>query len=69
MAARMQVVPLHSSPGIAKAPDPMLFWALERNSDVDTTERRMLLRYFMQTFTKILTTNLENNGFLSGILP
>ena len=31
--------------------------------------RRSILRYYMHTFTNLLTTNLENNCFLSGACP
>lgn len=32
-----------------------------------SASRKLALRYYIQTFTPMLTTNLENNGFLSGI--
>lgn len=31
-------------------------------------DRKLALRYYVQTFNTMLTTNLENNGFLSGTL-
>lgn len=31
-------------------------------------DRKLALRYYVQTFNTMLTTNLENNGFLSGML-
>lgn len=32
-------------------------------------DRKLALRYYVQTFNTMLTTNLENNGFLSGMPP
>lgn len=31
-------------------------------------DRKLALRYYVQIFNTMLTTNLENNGFLSGTL-
>ena len=31
-----------------------------------SANRKLALRYYIQTFTPMLTTSLENNGFLSG---
>jgi hypothetical protein len=47
-------------------PDPVLFWVDEHADCRSPSSRRHFLRYYTQTFTHLLTTNIENNSFLSG---
>ena len=51
-----------------KAPDPLEFWVQTTENDVSSAiwNRRMSLRYYVQSFAAILSCNVENNGFLSG---
>jgi hypothetical protein len=53
---------------ITFAPGPMQF-LMSDTADPNTRslDRKLALRYYIQTFTPILTTSFENNGFLSGI--
>lgn len=48
-------------------PDPILFWVDEHADCTSPSSRRHFLRYYTQTFTHLLTTNIENNSFLSGM--
>ncbi|OQE26710.1 hypothetical protein PENSTE_c005G06472 [Penicillium steckii] len=50
-------------------PDPILFWVDEHADCTSPSSRRHFLRYYTQTFTHLLTTNIENNSFLSVFLP
>ncbi|CAI7578012.1 unnamed protein product [Penicillium manginii] len=50
-------------------PDPVLFWVDEHADCTSPSSRRHFLRYYTQTFTHLLTTNIENNSFLSVFLP
>ncbi|KAB5526270.1 fungal-specific transcription factor domain-containing protein [Coniochaeta sp. 2T2.1] len=61
-----------STPAIYIAPPPVAFLksdACEDESAQKSLDQRLALRYYVQAFTSILTTNLENNGFLSVLLP
>jgi transcriptional activator protein UGA3 len=53
---------------IIKAPDPLQFWsqATEEKGSPEIWNRRLALRYYIQSFAAILSCNVENNGFLSG---
>lgn len=49
------------------APDPMHFLPSDVSKPAQQSlDRKLALRYYIQTFTPMLTTSLENNGFLSG---
>lgn len=48
------------------SPDPILFWVNDHADCTSASSRRHFLRYYTQTFTHLLTTNIENNSFLSG---
>ncbi|KAJ5094416.1 hypothetical protein N7456_010277 [Penicillium angulare] len=50
-------------------PDPVLFWVDEHSDCTSPLSRRNFLRYYTQTFTHLMTTNMENNSFLSVFLP
>lgn len=55
---------------LVQSPDPLAFWVDDHDADcISTTSRRIILRYYIESFTKLLTTNLENNSFLSGMVP
>ena len=66
------VVPKSPTPlgAIVKAPDPLEFWLQATDNDASSAiwNRRMSLRYYVQSFASILSCNIENNGFLSGEL-
>lgn len=52
---------------ISKAPNPMQFWAeITEDGTSATWSRRLALRYYVQSFSTILATNIEKNEFLSG---
>lgn len=58
------------SPTISFAPDPMQFLIGDTaDQNQRSLDRKLALRYYIQTFTPILTTSLENNGFLSVLMP
>jgi hypothetical protein len=50
---------------ILQVPDPILFWVDDHSDNTSRSSRRHFLRYYAQTFTHLLTTNIENNSFLS----
>jgi hypothetical protein len=55
------------TPVIQMAPAPASF--LQSDSEelaCRSLDRRLALRYYIQAFNAMLTTNLENNGFLTG---
>lgn len=53
-----------------KAPHPLQFWMeATDNGSSSVPNRRLALRYYVQTFAGIISTNAENNGFLSVLLP
>ncbi|KAJ6080315.1 hypothetical protein N7467_010068 [Penicillium canescens] len=54
---------------ILQVPDPILFWVDYHSDNTSRSSRRHFLRYYAQTFTHLLTTNIENNSFLSIFLP
>jgi hypothetical protein len=45
----------------------MLFWVDDHSDGASPSSRRHFLRYYTQTFAMILTSNMENNCFLSGL--
>jgi transcriptional activator protein UGA3 len=52
------------------APAPLSFLQSDREElSSRSLDRRLALRYYIQAFNAILTTNLENNGFLTVLLP
>lgn len=50
---------------LSRVPDPILFWVDDHSDNTSRSSRRHFLRYYAQTFTHLLTTNIENNSFLS----
>ncbi|CAI7629654.1 unnamed protein product [Penicillium glandicola] len=54
---------------LLRNPDPILFWVDEHSDCASSSSRRHFLRYYTQTFSILLTSNLENNCFLSAFLP
>jgi hypothetical protein len=50
---------------LSKVPDPILFWVDDHSDNTSRSSRRHFLRYYAQSFTHLLTTNIENNSFLS----
>ncbi|CAG7991928.1 unnamed protein product [Penicillium salamii] len=54
---------------LSQVPDPILFWVDDHSDNTSRSSRRHFLRYYAQTFTHMLTTNIENNSFLSVFLP
>lgn len=64
----------HRSPtmssSVLRAPRPLDFCIDSTTNEVTTTSiRRLAMRYYVSTFAKSLSTNTENNGFLSVLLP
>lgn len=51
---------------LLRDPDPILFWVDEHSDYASLSSRRHFLRYYTQTFHILLTSNMENNCFLSG---
>jgi transcriptional activator protein UGA3 len=52
------------------APAPASFLQSDREELASRSlDRRLALRYYIQAFNTMLTTNLENNGFLTVLLP
>ena len=53
---------------LIRAPDPLEFWvqSTENDASSEVWNRRLSLRYYVQSFAAILSCNVENNGFLSG---
>ena len=68
----VDVIPYRSTPTsnstLVRAPHPLQFWLEVTDSGASSAvlDRRLALRYYVQTFAGILSTNAENNGFLSG---
>ncbi|KAJ5341452.1 hypothetical protein N7541_010576 [Penicillium brevicompactum] len=58
----------HTLPTI-ESPRPHPFWVDDHSDNTSRSSRRHFLRYYAQTFTHMLTTNIENNSFLSVFLP
>ncbi|KFY25971.1 hypothetical protein V493_04337 [Pseudogymnoascus sp. VKM F-4281 (FW-2241)] len=55
---------------LPKLPNPTNFLESEYSQSAQrSASRKLALRYYIQSFTPMLTTNLENNGFLSVLLP
>lgn len=55
---------------LIKAPHPLQFWLEATDNGLSATlDRRLSLRYYVQTFSGLISTNAENNGFLSVLLP
>lgn len=44
-----------------------MFWVDDHSDNTSRSSRRHFLRYYAQTFTHLLTTNIENNSFLSSV--
>lgn len=67
-AGHVEHRPTGVNSALIKAPHPLQFW-LEVTGNIPsiTFNRRSALRYYVQTFAVILSTNAENNGFLSGM--
>lgn len=58
------------SPTSMIAPSPSSFLMSDACRTTERSlDRKLALRYYIQNFTTLLTTNLENNGFLSVLLP
>jgi hypothetical protein len=50
------------------APTPISFLQSDsKELSSRSLDRRLALRYYIQSFNAMLTTNLENNGFLTGM--
>lgn len=60
--------PVNAPFRLSQVPDPILFWVDDHSDNTSRSSRRHFLRYYAQTFTHMLTTNIENNSFLSGEL-
>lgn len=59
-----------SAVALIQSPVPLATWADDHDTDcISPTSRRVILRYYIESFTKLRTTNLENNSFLSSIVP
>ncbi|KAH9227074.1 hypothetical protein K456DRAFT_1849070 [Colletotrichum gloeosporioides 23] len=55
-----------------KTPDISAFWLQHGGSQIPedfAAQRRVVLRYYTQTLAALITTNLENNCFISVFLP
>ncbi|CAG7918314.1 unnamed protein product [Penicillium olsonii] len=61
--------PVNTPFRLSQVPDPILFWVDDHSDNTSRSSRRHFLRYYAQTFTHMLTTNIENNSFLSVFLP
>lgn len=46
--------------------DPVASWPGTAGDSTAATSRRLLLRYYLQTLSTLLTSTLENNCFASG---
>lgn len=55
---------------LSSVPDASAFWLhTQLPPNEPTSQRRLLLRYYTQSLAALVTTNLENNCFLSVFLP
>ncbi|KAF4832720.1 Transcriptional activator protein UGA3 [Colletotrichum tropicale] len=55
-----------------KTPDTSAFWLQHGGAQIPedfAAQRRVVLRYYTQTLAALITTNLENNCFISVFLP